>query len=278
MNLLHWILNIAALFLWIDWRTGQAAKQPQPLISLASALRATTRNRARGWGSLAGFAGLVLLRPLVYQTIGSALNWTPTIEVMGLTLSWRSNLFDRIFAYSTISFALTLGYYYGCLLFLDTVRPQAPEAEGIQRFIRAQLGWLARLPWFCKVLLPFLAAGLAWAALVPILVWLGLMPAVPAAPLLWTEAGILAIASILAWRWFFAVFFLLYLLNTYVYFGNHPFWNFVAATGTKLLKPLSSLRIGKVEFAPFVAIALLFAASELLIRPASLQMFERTLK
>ena len=43
MNWLHWILNFAALLLWIDWRTGRAANQPQPVISLASALRETTR-------------------------------------------------------------------------------------------------------------------------------------------------------------------------------------------------------------------------------------------
>ena len=57
----------------------------------------------------------------------------------------------------------------------------------------------------------------------------------------------------LIWRWkyFIVGILLLHLLNSYVYFGNHPFWNFVNATARNLLYPLRwlPLRVGKVDFA-----------------------------
>jgi uncharacterized protein YggT (Ycf19 family) len=62
-----------------------------------------------------------------------------------------------------------------------------------------------------------------------------------------------------------AVLLTLYLLNSYIYFGNHPFWNYVDATGRAVLNPLKKipLRIGKADFTPVVGIALVFFIAEL---------------
>jgi uncharacterized protein YggT (Ycf19 family) len=56
----------------------------------------------------------------------------------------------------------------------------------------------------------------------------------------------------------------LYLLSSYIYFGNQPFWNFVSLTGRNMVRPLSwlPLQIGKIDLAPLLAIALVFVASE----------------
>jgi uncharacterized protein YggT (Ycf19 family) len=60
----------------------------------------------------------------------------------------------------------------------------------------------------------------------------------------------------------------LYLLNSYVYLGNHAFWSFVTATGRRVLTPVRQvrLRVGKVDFAPVVMIAVIFLAAELVGR------------
>jgi uncharacterized protein YggT (Ycf19 family) len=276
MNLVNWILNLAGLFLWIDWRTASAANRPQPVISLASALRETGKRRSRGWNSLGGVAALLALRPFFYYTIGSAVEWTPVMDLLAISLPFRSDQLDRMFAYSTVSFAVTLGFYYGCLLFVAAVRTAKPETEVMRRFTRAQLGWLMLAPRPLKLALPFLAVAAGWFLLVPILVFLEIMPSLPPSQILWQQAGTLAASALLAWRWFLVALFLLYALNTYVYLGTHPAWEYLAEICGALLRPLWFLRIGKLDFAPFAAIALLLGLTEVLVRPFVIEWFGRT--
>jgi uncharacterized protein YggT (Ycf19 family) len=147
----------------------------------------------------------------------------------------------------------------------------------MRRFLRAQLGWLARLPWLVKALLPLAGAGLFWAAAVPMLAAVEIVPNVPRPEALWSQAGLVALASVLAWKWFFAALFFLHALNTYVYLGTHPVWAFIGEVGKGLLRPLAFLRIGKLDLAPFLATIVLFIAAELLIRPFACRSFERFL-
>jgi len=60
----------------------------------------------------------------------------------------------------------------------------------------------------------------------------------------------------------------LHLLNSYIYFGKNPFWKYVNVTAQKLLLPLKKvpLRVGKVDFAPVLALGLLFLAAEFAAR------------
>jgi uncharacterized protein YggT (Ycf19 family) len=62
------------------------------------------------------------------------------------------------------------------------------------------------------------------------------------------------------------------LLNTYVYLGNHPFWNYISQTGHRLLTPLKwlPLRLGKVELAPVVGMVLVLVLGELAERGLTL--------
>ena len=72
------------------------------------------------------------------------------------------------------------------------------------------------------------------------------------------------LGAYLAWKYLIGGLLLLWLLTTYVYLGNSVFWSFVNLTGRNLLLPLrwAPLRVGKVDLAPVVAIALVFFASE----------------
>jgi uncharacterized protein YggT (Ycf19 family) len=72
-------------------------------------------------------------------------------------------------------------------------------------------------------------------------------------------------ATYLTWKYLIVGILLLHLLNSYVYIGNHPFWNFVNATASNLLRPLRwlPLRIGKVDLLPLLAVAMVFFLSEL---------------
>jgi uncharacterized protein YggT (Ycf19 family) len=55
----------------------------------------------------------------------------------------------------------------------------------------------------------------------------------------------------------------LYLLNSYVYFGEQAFWKTVDESGKRLLNPLRILpwETRKVDFAPIVALAIAYGLS-----------------
>jgi uncharacterized protein YggT (Ycf19 family) len=72
------------------------------------------------------------------------------------------------------------------------------------------------------------------------------------------QGATIGLAFYVSWQYLLYGLLVLYLLSSYVYLGNHPLWSFVSATGGKVVYPLRFLRIGKVDFAPVVAIALVF--------------------
>ncbi len=53
-------------------------------------------------------------------------------------------------------------------------------------------------------------------------------------------------------------------MNSYIYFGKNPFWKYVNVIAQNFLSPLKKipLRAGKVDFAPVVAIGLVFLLAE----------------
>ena len=86
------------------------------------------------------------------------------------------------------------------------------------------------------------------------------------------EALVIGLGSYLVWKFLIGALLALHLLNSYIYFGKNPFWNYVNATAQTLLSPLEKipLRAGKVDFAPVVGIALVFFIAELAARVLAL--------
>jgi hypothetical protein len=275
MNLIDWILNLAALFLWIDWRAGRVGKQPRSVLSLANAVRPAERRIGSGIGSLAALTFILLVRPCFYYSIGSNLNWTPQIDLFALSLPWRSDLLDRMYIYSMLTFLLTLGFFYAAMLLLSVVDRNLPDSEVMQQFVRLQLGWLERIPWPLKLLLPSLGAGLAWAAVLPLLAALQLFPSVPPGNVIWGQSAALALGALLAWKWLLIAIFGLHLLNLYVYLGTHPVWPYISLTAKKLLRPLSFLTFPKLDVAPLAGVAIVLLLSEWAVKPGVMHLFQR---
>jgi uncharacterized protein YggT (Ycf19 family) len=98
-----------------------------------------------------------------------------------------------------------------------------------------------------------------------LLAWLGIIPAPVSPARQIAGALVVALGSFLIWKFLIAALLVLHLLNSYVYFGNNPFWNYVNAVAKQLLRPLEKvpLRAGRVDFAPVVGIALVFLLAEL---------------
>ncbi len=128
-----------------------------------------------------------------------------------------------------------------------------------------QLGPIDRLPrgvkFFCRSLL---GAPLWWLASW-LLAWLAIVPQPVSALHRIEESLVIGLGSYLAWKFAAGALLVLYLLNSYIYFGRYPIWNYIASEAQTLLRPLRAvpLRAGKVDFAPVLGIALVFLLAEL---------------
>jgi uncharacterized protein YggT (Ycf19 family) len=265
MALIDIILNLAGLLLWLNFRASHlSVNTPAAALSLASTLKRPEQSRANRWKSLLSLAALLFFRAVFYWDIGSALNWTAILSFGPITLPFRSDYFGRILCYSLISFLLSLGILYSWLLLISAVNKRVPDSDFHQRLVRLHLGFCERLPGIIKLLLPFTITLLAWAALAPLLARMGMMPLPKSRAHLWQQALVIAAGSFVVWKYLIIGFLLLYAVNTYVYFGNRPFWHFVSATGKNLVLPLRfiPLRIGRFDLAPWVEGAIIIAIAE----------------
>src|SRR5689334_10871680 len=104
MGVIDFILNLACLLLWLSWRSFPIAQlEKSPPVTLASTLKKAEPRRARRWVPLASLAAVLFIRSLFYWNVGSALNWTPVLELGVISLPFRSDYLGRIFLYSLLS-------------------------------------------------------------------------------------------------------------------------------------------------------------------------------
>lgn len=259
MGYVDLILNLAALLLWLNWRSlpFDPFNKRTPA-TLVGTLRRAAPSRFRRWHLLAAIGTLLVLRALLYWQVGPAAGWGGKLDLGVTTIFFRSNFFGQIFLFSLFSFAWMLGFFYLALLLLSILGGPMP----IHRFVKMQLGavdgWSRRM----KFILPLAATALFWGFASWPFAWLHPKPAMSVAHRI-EESVIIGLGSYLAWEMVAAGLLVLYLLNTYIYFGRHPFWNYVNATAQTLLAPLRKipLRAGKADFAPVVGIAVVFLAA-----------------
>ena len=277
MNLVDWILNIAAVFLWMDWRSTRSAR-PQSILSIAGTVRHAGRATGKGFGSLAALILILVVRPAFYYTVGSAVNWIPTLDFLAISIPWRSDLLGRMYIFSALSFLKVFGYYYAWLLFLSAVNCRVTDEDRIQRFIRGQLAWLEKLPWWFKLLLPSIFAALAWVVLATLFAELELVPQGTPRKTIWLQAAAFSLAALLVWKWLLIGFFMVHLVNIYLYIGTHPLWAYIGLTSRKLLLPLSFLQSGKLDLSPVAGLVAVFVLAEWWLEPLVLNLFKAHLR
>jgi len=265
MALIDFILNLVALLFWLNW----LAVQFDPLVKTSAASLAGTLRKAdpagpRRWKYLAALALLLAGRAIAYWEFGGAFHSKLGLDLGIVNLSFRSDLWARPLLFSLLSFALTLGVFYLWLLLLSVVNARVPDTDPFQKLLRVHFRWLEPWPGFVKLILPFLAGGLLWLALQPLLASLAIVPRTRSFTQLLEQGALMGAAAYLAWKYLIVGVLLLHLLNSYVYLGNSSFWNFLNLTARNLMQPLRwlPLRIGKVDFLPVAGIALVFLAAE----------------
>jgi uncharacterized protein YggT (Ycf19 family) len=259
MGIINFILNLACLLLWLNWRSLRldplGKRKPATLIGT---LRRAEPPRLRHWHLLAAIGGLLLLRAAFYWQIGSAARpvWAGTLDLGVIAPSFLSNSFGRMCWFSVFSFGLVLTVFYLWLLLLSILA----GPQRIHGLVRVQLGTVDRWPQWVKWLLPLVGTALCWWLASWLLAWLQILPQPVSAAHRLAQSLLIGLGSYLVWKFLIGALLALHLLNSYVYFGKHPFWEYVNATARKLLQPLKKipLRLGRADFTPVVGIVLVF--------------------
>ncbi len=252
------ILDLAGLALWLNWLTP-----PDPLIktapaSLAGTLKRTDATRPKRWKFAAALAALLLARAWLWLQLSTVANVTPKLRLGLIPIPFRADLALHMIVFSILSFGVVLGTFYLWMLFLSAVNQGLAESNPFHKLVRFQVKWLERRPALLKLLSPFLLGGLAWLALHPLLEWLAVVPGNKSAAQLLAQAAVMGAGAFLAWKYLILGVLLIHLVNTYVYLGDLPIWNYVDATARNLLSPLRRLplRAGRVDFLPPLVMAL----------------------
>jgi uncharacterized protein YggT (Ycf19 family) len=259
MGYVDFILNLAGLLIWLNWRSLRfdplGRRTPATLMGT---LRPATPPKLRRWHFVLFIIGLLFLRAVVYRWLAPF--WVGKLD-LGVTVPpFRSDSFEVMLVFSFFSFGLALGMFYVGLLLLSLL--QGPEP--VHGMVKIPLGRVDGWPRWAKILLPLLVAAVAWWLASWLLVRLQILPPTISVAQRLEQSLVIGLNSYLVWKFPVGVILVLYLLNSYIYFGRHPFWKYVNATAQKLLRPLRSipLRLGRVDFAPLVGIALVFLTAE----------------
>lgn len=260
MGYVDFILNLAGLLLWLNWRSIRF----DPLVkrtpaTLMGTLRPASPKKIRRWHLLAILAGLLFLRAVAYRWIVPF--WVGKLDLGVVVPPFRSDHFEGMLLFSFLSFGLTLGIFYVVLLFLSLLKGPNP----VHGLVRIPLGRLDDWPIWAKIILPFVGTAILWWSLTWLLGWLQISPPPASMALRIEQAVVIGLSAYLLWKFPLGVLLLLHLLSSYIYFGRHPFWKYVEAVSQKTLGPLKPLplRAGKMDFAPVLALVVVFFAAEL---------------
>jgi uncharacterized protein YggT (Ycf19 family) len=267
MALIDFILNIAGLLIWLNWRAIRfdplAKTRPA---TLTGTLRRAAPTRFRRWHLLAALVSLLLSRAWLYWQIGSAVNWTGILELGAITISFRSDFFVRALSFSLCSFVIAIAVLFLWLLLLSLLQRTAAESDAFQRLVRLQLGRVDQWPMPVKAALPFgTIACVWWLTSWPLAHW-AIVPGPVSEVQRLEQAVVIGLGSYLAWKYLIVAILALHVVNSYVFFGNHAFWNYINAIARQLLLPLRHvpLRVARVDFAPILVIVLVFFLSRLM--------------
>src|SRR6267143_2170071 len=143
MGFIDFILNVAALLLWLNrGAAGKTTTLTLPAMSLLSTLRKPEPSRIRRWVFLGSLLALLGLRALFYWQIGTAADWTPRLNLGAVVLHFRSDYAGRVLWFSLLSFGRLLAIFYLWLLLLSVVNQSISERDPFQKLVRLQLGRL----------------------------------------------------------------------------------------------------------------------------------------
>lgn len=272
MSIFNFIIDAACLLLWFNWRAAKFDPVKLPgTVSLAGTLRKAGPAASQRWQYLAAMGVLLLVRAAICWQVGPVFLTRIKLDLGIIPISfhfapgWKSLALMLLF--SVLRFVVTGAVFYFWLLILSAVNRSLPDKDPLHKLVRFHLGVMEKWPGFLKWILPFFAGALFWIVCQPLLSWLDIVPPSRTFLRLLEQSVIIGLGGFLALKWLIVGILLLHLVNSYVYIGPQPVWNYASDTSRNLLRPFDRLplRAGKVDFLPPVAIALIFLATTYLM-------------
>jgi len=259
-NVIDFILNLAGLLLWLNWRSIHF----DPFARLRPATLSGTVRRAdplklERWHFLAALFGLLFFRAAFYRLIGPEVDWTLQLDLGVVVVAYRCNSILHTLLFSVSSFVQTLVVFYFWLMTLTFINRPAAEPDPFQKMIQLQLGKMARWPRMAQAIVPGLATVALWMAWQPVLAAAGVMNRTQSVSHLVGQGALVGLALYPTLKNLLPIFLFLHLIASYIYLGNSPLWDFISMTSRNILAPLKRfpLRAGKLDFAPLVGIILI---------------------
>jgi uncharacterized protein YggT (Ycf19 family) len=264
LSSIDFILNVAGLLLWLNWRSARLDPFTRGIpATLAGTVRRAEPMRLKRWHFLAALAALLFIRAFFYEHIGPAVNWTPRLSLTVVTPAFPLVIRGHVFFLSALLFSVTsfvrlLIVFYFWLLAIAMLNRHETNPDPLQKLLLAQLGRTARWPLLIQLLLPVILVTALWMLLHPLLVYIGVTTRVHSNALLLGQGAVLSLVLYLSLKFLLLAFLIVHLIITYVYLGTNPVWDFINTTSRNLLAPLSwlPLRFGRIDLAPVVGIIL----------------------
>lgn len=267
MDLIHFILNAAAMLLWLSWRSHRFVPANDFRGgTLLSTLKKTERGQFNQKTLISSLVTLLGLRTIFYWHIGSAVQWAPRMDLVVISIPFRCDYFDRMLLYSVLSFFAWLGVFYFWLILLQLINDRAGDVNPWQAIVRRHLGWVALLPAWLRGFLPAITVFLLWLVLSKYFSYLRILPDARNWEVWMTQGLVVALAVYLLAKLLILAVLGLYLVNSFVYLGNHAFLAYVNTVAQRILKLVRwlPLRFGKFDFAPLVLMTMVVGVDFLL--------------
>ena len=267
MAIIDFILNVAGLLVWLNWRSGGTDPFTSGLPStLSGTVRRAQPTKVKRWHQLSALAALLLLRALFYWQVGPAANWTPRLGLFFVVLSFHGAFFLPTLIFSLLSFLRAFLILYFWLLTLAAINRRASAADPFQKMISLQLGSLARWPWLAQLTFPIFCGALLWASLHPLLISIGVASPAQSYWHLVGQSLLVGVGVIFSLKLILPAFLLVHLFASYIYLGKSPVLEFAELTARNILRPLNRLplRLGKVDFTPVLVMVLILLVLDIL--------------
>ncbi|MEJ5238499.1 hypothetical protein [Limisphaera sp. VF-2] len=256
------LLNLACLLLgWAAWSLRGELKQRGRPATLAGTLRPVLVPTARVWFWALGAVGLLGLRALLVWHGGRASEWVPRLDLGVVSVAFPvlpgwSGL-GLAMVHAVLSFGVLCTGFWLWMVLLDGLAEGGPAVNPFVQMARSVVGPWRRWPVPVRLLGTPLVVAALWLGMEPVLVALRLLPEPAPWPARMLQALVVGLNAWLVWKPLLTGLLLLYWLNLYIYFGSHPFWEFVGWCGRRLVAPWRRLgfQIRQLDLTPLVLVA-----------------------
>ncbi|HEY2330258.1 MAG TPA: hypothetical protein VGI63_10650, partial [Verrucomicrobiae bacterium] len=227
-DVIDFILNVAGLLLWLNWRSARLDPFTRATpATLAGTVRRAEPMRIKRWHFLAALGGLLFVRAYFYEHIGPAVSWTPKLDLTVVAPAFPLVLRGHVFflsalLFSLLSFVRVLVVFYFWLLAMAALNRHETNPDPLQKLLLLQLGRPAKWPWFVQIILPVIVIAILWMLAHPLLVYIGVTTSLRSNALLLAQGVVLSLFVYLSLKWLLLVFLVVNLIVTYVYLGANP--------------------------------------------------------